>query len=63
MSDDAAFIKYVGKIEDPITMLRTIISNEQFLGYDPYYKDLREALLTQGEKIVEKYDELRKTKT
>ena len=33
------------RIEDPVKMLECIVENERFFGYDPYYGDLREAML------------------
>jgi hypothetical protein len=51
LSGDAKLLAYWAVIKEPREMLRAIVENESFLGYDPYYKDLREALLKQAEKI------------
>ena len=50
---DSEWIKEIKTITDPVKMLRTIIDNEQYFGFDPYYKDIREAILKQAEYIVE----------
>jgi len=47
----------IAKIEDPIEMLEAIIENQDFLGYDPYFKDLRQAMLDQVEIIIAKAKE------
>ena len=49
---DDKWIERVKKIEDPVTMLKEIVANQDFLGYDPYYGNLRSALLNQADKIV-----------
>ena len=41
------------RIEDPVKMLECIVENERFFGYDPYYGDLREAMLNSATRIVE----------
>lgn len=43
-------------ITDSVEMLRTILQHENFLGYDPYYGDLREALLNAADRIVREAD-------
>ena len=45
MVTDKKWISIVNKIKDPIKACRILYENEQFLGYDPYYKDLRRALI------------------
>ena len=48
---DEMWMDDVKKITDPFEMLITIVNNQEFLGYDPYYKDLRAVMLDQAEKI------------
>ena len=50
---DELWKEYVKGIVDPYEMLWTIIDNEGFLGYDPYYKDLRAAMIDQAIKICQ----------
>lgn len=54
--DDATWIKSLDKIHDPKEALIVFLEHEHFLGYDPYYRDLRIALLGLLERIR---DELR----
>jgi len=42
----------VKQITDPVEMLGCIIENQDFMGYDPYYRDFRQTMLDQAEKIV-----------
>ncbi len=49
---DKEWIEKVKQIEDPREMLKLIVENETFLGFDPYYKDLRNAMISQAEKII-----------
>jgi hypothetical protein len=51
LTGDAKLLAYWATIKEPREMLRAIVENGDLLGYDPYYKDLREALLKQAEKI------------
>jgi len=39
-------------IKDPVKMLEAILKHEDFLGYDPYYKDLRQSLMSNAERVV-----------
>ncbi len=50
---DVEFIAQVKTITDPVEMLEALLNNDMFLGYDPYYADLRAALLDQAEQVVE----------
>ena len=50
--DDAEWIAQIKEISDPIKMLEIIVDNQNYLGFDPYYKDLRAAMLDQAEKII-----------
>lgn len=47
---DAAWIKKISKIKDPKAACRILAENENFLGYDPYYRDLRVALIAMCER-------------
>ena len=51
---DKEWIAMVKQITDPYIMLQTIVDSEQYLGFDPYYKDLRDAMLNQAEYIATK---------
>lgn len=52
MSPDEKFIESILAIKDPVEMLRKIVDNQDYLGYDPYYSDFRAALLGTAEKIL-----------
>lgn len=54
---DQDWIQQVQQISDPIKMLRCILDNQDFLGYDPYYSDLRGAMLLQIEKILSEQEQ------
>lgn len=41
------------RIKDPVKMLETMIENSSYIGSDPYYRDLNDALWKQAEKVVE----------
>ena len=53
MDDDAAWITSLDKVSDPREALQIIIDNEQFFGFDPYYRDLRDAMVRMGERVLE----------
>ena len=42
---DAEFLAEVAKVTDPAEACRVLVENENYLGFDPYYQDLREALI------------------
>ena len=42
---DVKFIQQLNNVTDPAEACRVLVENENFLGYDPYYRDLREALI------------------
>ena len=50
--DDQEWIKSLDHIQTPEEALRVIVENERFLGYDPYYKDLRKAMIEMAERIL-----------
>lgn len=50
--DDATFIKRLDDIHDPVEALKVIVENEGFMGYDPYYGDLRTALFAMAERVL-----------
>ena len=47
---DIEWIATVDAITDPAEACHTLVENEQFLGFDPYYRDLREALIRMCER-------------
>lgn len=49
MSGELTKIK---KIKDPIKMLKCILENESYFGFDPYYRDIRSAMLDTAAAIV-----------
>lgn len=54
--NDKQWIEKVRAIKDPVEMLRVICENEDFFGYDPYYKELRAAMTETAEAIVKAAD-------
>jgi len=56
----AEWMKSLDAITDPITMLKELVDNEQYLGYDPYYWDIRMALLRAAERIIAEHGGLSK---
>lgn len=50
---DAEFIAKVQQAETPEAVLRIIVENASFFGFDPYYADLAEAMLAQAEKVLD----------
>lgn len=51
MNDDE-WIASLKTIKTPREALKIILENERFFGYDPYYSDLREAMLQMVERIL-----------
>ncbi|MFI5404958.1 MAG: hypothetical protein ACHQ1D_00445 [Nitrososphaerales archaeon] len=49
---DKDWVDSINKIDNPIDMLKAIVDNEHFLGYDSYYKDLRWALIENSIRIL-----------
>jgi hypothetical protein len=49
---DEAFKRTVSAITDPAEFLRVLVENESFLGYDPYYADLRDVLMVKAEQLA-----------
>lgn len=49
MADDD-LIKRWRKVKDPRKALAEIVKNQDFLGYDPYFAKLRDALLDMAER-------------
>jgi len=47
---DNEWIAHLASITDPKVACKILVENEQYLGYDPYYKDLRKALLDMCER-------------
>ena len=44
-NDEQWLERVVRKINDPKDAIHLLLDNEDFLGYDPYYKDIREEIL------------------
>ena len=51
--NDEQWKQYIKTVKDPVRMLAIIVKNNSYFGYDPYYADLRKAILDQALKIVE----------
>lgn len=49
---DKDLIQSWDEINDPRVALREIVSHEAFLGYDPYFKHLREALFKMADRCL-----------
>ena len=49
---DRQWITKTKRIKDPLEMLECIVKNENFLGYDPYYAEIRATMINTAEKIV-----------
>ena len=43
----------VREITDPLVMLATLCENFAYLGYDPYYREIYDALWTTAENICQ----------
>ncbi len=50
---NAEVVERWSKITDPCEALREIVSNQNYLGYDSYYEDLRSALLDMAERCCD----------
>jgi hypothetical protein len=50
---DAEWIKSLDKVRDPREALRLIAENEMYFGFDPYYRDIRAALVQMAERLGE----------
>jgi hypothetical protein len=51
---DKELIEKWSKITDPVEAAQEIVEHEQFLGYDPYYRDLRAALIAMAARVCAK---------
>lgn len=49
---DVKFLEEIERTDTPETILALILENEEFLGYDPYYGDLRRAMLVRATSIL-----------
>lgn len=52
LTGDAALIAKWEAITDPLDALEEIVEHHQFLGSDPYYRELNDALLDMAERVV-----------
>ena len=50
MSPDELWIENISKVSDPSEACRVIVEHENYLGFDPYYRDIREALVQMCER-------------
>lgn len=50
--DDDEWKAHLETIEDPVEMLGQIVINSEFLGGDPYYRDLVQAMVSNAERVV-----------
>ena len=47
------WIKSLNKVHDPREALKLLVENDDFLGFDPYYRDIRGALFAMAERVLE----------
>jgi hypothetical protein len=57
MTDDEFKIKVL-KINNANDMLKWLLDNEQFLGYDSYFADLRKIMLDKAKQLVENHERI-----
>lgn len=50
--NDAEFIAELSTITDPKAMLRMLVENWTFIGTDPYYRHLNDALYENTERVA-----------
>ena len=43
---DREWIAHLASITDPKVACKVLVENENYLGFDPYYRDIREALIS-----------------
>ncbi len=46
------FLAYTKTVSDPREALKCIVDNEDYLGYDPYYRDLRSAMVDMAKRVA-----------
>lgn len=51
---DSKFIASLRRVTSPKVALRLIVDKQDFLGYDPYFADLRQALLDMADRLATK---------
>lgn len=49
---DETFRAEIERISDPVQMLEAVRDNEQYFGYDPYYKEIRDVIFAQVETVI-----------
>lgn len=57
---DKDFKNLCKSVSDPMAALQIMVYNERYLGYDPYYSDLRSAMLEMCERIITRHTSRRK---
>ena len=50
--DDKEWIASLSRISTAEEMLATIVDNQEYFGYDPYYSDLRKAMIGNAERVL-----------
>ncbi len=55
---DKEWIDGLAKIETCDEMLREIVENEMFFGYDPYYSELRQAMLKNASRVLGRQEKI-----
>ena len=53
--NDTEFIESLEKVSSAREALAIIVVNERFFGYDPYYNDLRSAMMRMAERVLRSY--------
>ena len=51
--DNKEFLEVAKQADTPRKILALILKYEDFLGYDPYFGDLRKAMLQQAKRVLE----------
>lgn len=50
--NDAELKKYWATIKEPVDMLKALVENSMYIGTDPYYRDLNDALIENAERVL-----------
>ncbi len=48
---DAEWIATLDKVTDPVEALGIVLENEDYFGFDPYYRDIRGAVLGMAQRV------------
>ena len=52
--NDADLIEKLEKVTDPAQALALIVEHDAYLGYDPYFKEIRDALMSMAQRLSER---------